>query len=545
MVAATLEDPGAFFEEVSRTLARQLGVAVCFVTELIPHSRALCARTLAFWNRDHYLENFEYDLEGTPCAEVVQVGAVCHGHRLQDLFPEDLDLVELSVVSYAAVPMIDPEGEVIGHLAVLDENPLDAERFNLTMFRMVAQVVLAEHARRKAATRLEQRERLLRQVLDLTPHMVFAKDGEGRFLLANQALADRLGVGVEGILGRRDHDLVDQERADAFRSDDLRVLAAGRRIDRIEEGQFSRDGERHIYSTSKIPFDVAGSGTPAVVGVAVDITAQVLAEQRLRSLVEATAPATGREFFSILVAQLADLLAVDRVTVGEIAGEGRICGLAHWAHGAAAEPLDYDLTASPCAEVVATGAQFHLARGAQERFDEGSCFADFGSEHYLGTPLLGIDGEVIGILAVLDESPKSVGAQDRGLLELFAARAAAELRRQRAENSQRELQAQVLHVQKLESLGVLAGGIAHDFNNLLATILGNVGLALLQAPPDDTELRRYLEEIELAAERSGELTRQMLNYSGKGRTVVEALDLPTVIQEMGELLRSSVSKKAL
>jgi len=55
--------------------------------------------------------------------------------------------------------------------------------------------------------------------------------------------------------------------------------------------------------------------------------------------------------------------------------------------------------------------------------------------------------------------------------------------RKKAEEEHQRLQAQIQHVQKLESLGVLAGGIAHDFNNLLVSTLGNADLALMDLPP--------------------------------------------------------------
>lgn len=116
--------------------------------------------------------------------------------------------------------------------------------------------------------------------------------------------------------------------------------------------------------------------------------------------------------------------------------------------------------------------------------------------------------------------------------------------RKRAEEERRRLEEQVQHAQKLESLGVLAGGIAHDFNNLLVGILGNVDLALDDIPNDSPALDS-LRGIETAAKRAADLTRQMLAYSGKGRFVVEALDLNHVVQEMTRLLEVSISKKAV
>lgn len=98
--------------------------------------------------------------------------------------------------------------------------------------------------------------------------------------------------------------------------------------------------------------------------------------------------------------------------------------------------------------------------------------------------------------------------------------------------------------QKLESLGVLAGGIAHDFNNLLTAILGHASLGK-EDTPLHTPLHESFDQIEKAGERAAELCRQMLAYSGRGRFVIAAVDLNALIREMAELLRASVSKKAM
>jgi signal transduction histidine kinase/CheY-like chemotaxis protein len=113
----------------------------------------------------------------------------------------------------------------------------------------------------------------------------------------------------------------------------------------------------------------------------------------------------------------------------------------------------------------------------------------------------------------------------------------------RAERGRLDLERQVQHAQKLESLGVLAGGIAHDFNNLLMVIVGNADLAL-QSTSLVASTQQFLGEIKSAAGRSAELSNQMLAYAGKGHFVVKPLDLNRLIEEMGHLLHASVSKKA-
>jgi PAS domain S-box-containing protein len=105
----------------------------------------------------------------------------------------------------------------------------------------------------------------------------------------------------------------------------------------------------------------------------------------------------------------------------------------------------------------------------------------------------------------------------------------------------KKFQDQLLHTQKLESLGLLAGGIAHDFNNLLTGILGNASLASVN-PSLDASARACVREVMRAAERAAFLTGQMLAYAGKGRFLVRRLDIGEQIREISALARTSIPK---
>jgi nitrogen-specific signal transduction histidine kinase/CheY-like chemotaxis protein len=107
----------------------------------------------------------------------------------------------------------------------------------------------------------------------------------------------------------------------------------------------------------------------------------------------------------------------------------------------------------------------------------------------------------------------------------------------------KQSEAALLQGQKLESLGVLAGGIAHDFNNLLAALHGNLDLARTELSKDSAG-NHYIGKCVKIIEKSANLTRQLLAYSGKGQFEVKPLDLSRQVREMGHLLSVSVSKKA-
>jgi signal transduction histidine kinase/CheY-like chemotaxis protein len=103
------------------------------------------------------------------------------------------------------------------------------------------------------------------------------------------------------------------------------------------------------------------------------------------------------------------------------------------------------------------------------------------------------------------------------------------------------LEEQLRHTQKLESLGVLAGGVAHDFNNLLTGILGNASLAL-ETLPQGSSSHKLLQDLIDATFRAANLNRQLLAYAGKGRFVVEPVNLSTLIDELSPLLRASIPR---
>jgi two-component system, cell cycle sensor histidine kinase and response regulator CckA len=100
----------------------------------------------------------------------------------------------------------------------------------------------------------------------------------------------------------------------------------------------------------------------------------------------------------------------------------------------------------------------------------------------------------------------------------------------------------LLHSQKLESIGLLAGGIAHDFNNLLVGVIGNASLAQDMISPDDP-VSELLEHIVKSGEHAAHLTRQMLAYSGKGRFVVERVEVSRLAADIVTLVKPSIPRR--
>jgi transcriptional regulator with GAF, ATPase, and Fis domain len=154
---------GDFFNSLVRHLASALQVRYAFVAECQDRARTR-TRTLAFWKGDDFGENFDYEVAATPCRTVLE-GELCHyPEQVQQLFPGDRDLLELGAQRYLGVPIADTSGRLIGHLAVLDDNPLLDASQGIPIMQIFAARAGAElerlHAEEALRVTLAELERL-------------------------------------------------------------------------------------------------------------------------------------------------------------------------------------------------------------------------------------------------------------------------------------------------------------------------------------------------------------------------------------------------
>ena len=113
--------------------------------------------------------------------------------------------------------------------------------------------------------------------------------------------------------------------------------------------------------------------------------------------------------------------------------------------------------------------------------------------------------------------------------------------RKRAEDERMKLQEQLLQARKLEAVGVLAGGVAHDFNNILAVIIGYAELTMDKMAPEDP-LQKNLEKILDAAQRSSNITRQLLAFARKQTIAPVLLDVNETVENMLKMIRRLIGE---
>lgn len=137
---------------------------------------------------------------------------------------------------------------------------------------------------RQAIQETKASEARLRQVIDLVPHLIFAKDRQGTYLMINQAVADRYGMSVEEITGKRQSEILDKVEAADILQGDLSVIDSGQSLVIPEASIIDSEGKNQFYQIHKMPFRIYGTDTS--LGVAVNITELKKVQSELKRLNE-------------------------------------------------------------------------------------------------------------------------------------------------------------------------------------------------------------------------------------------------------------------
>jgi PAS domain S-box-containing protein len=238
----------------------------------------------------------------------------------------------------------------------------------------------------------------------------------------------------------------------------------------------------------------------------------------LRAIVEGTAHDTGEAFLQSLVRHLAAAVGTRYAFVAEFAGGTRARTLAFWFRDRIADNLEWDVTGTPCEDVV-RGSLCHHPSGVRVKFPDDKPLVDWGIESYLGVPLRNAKGEHLGHLAVFDEQPLPAAPRKLLALRISAARAAAELERLRYEKAilereerYRDLfdEAPIGYVQEdLDSRFITANRAAVRMLGLEPhEVVGTVGMSLVADTPENKQ-------------RVHELFASIAQGSGRGDVVIE------------------------
>lgn len=423
------------------------------------------------------------------------------GKKVQDIpiddigsgFQRAIDVVSSrrEIVNFEYSVGAKPKQYYEARIVPLHEKHIVAVVRNITSAKQAEMEVVAQRA-------------FLRQVIDLTPNFIFAKDRQGRFTLVNKAVAEAYGTSVEQLLGKSDADFnPNAEEVEHFRRDDLEVMELKQEKFISEEVITDASGNTRWLQTIKRPIVTEDGRADQVLGASTDITERKRREgevERSLSLVRATLESTAD---GILVVDSHGTITSNNKKFAEmwripdnIMQSGDDARLLEFVLEQLAKPEEFlnkvrELYANP-----------HEQSYDVLEFRDGRIFERYSQSQTIGG--------------------KSVG-------RVWSFRDVSE---------QKRLEQQLRQSQKMESIGTLAGGIAHDFNNILGIIVGYASVLPDQAE-DSTELHRSVDAILRAAERGTTVVRQMLTFARKTTVHFEAVNLNAIARELEHMLEHS------
>jgi PAS domain S-box-containing protein len=190
-----------FFTALVQSLVRALRTHGAWVTEFVPEARRL--RALAFYMDGQWVTDYEFDITGTPCEAVIDRACLIHfPDRLIELFPHDPDIARSGVVSYLGMPLLDVDGTILGHMAVVDRRPMPAEPRLVALFRIFAERAAAELRRLRAERQLREREEKLSRLVDSAMDAIIELDQQGQVSMLNAAAEKVLGCPAGAVIGQ-------------------------------------------------------------------------------------------------------------------------------------------------------------------------------------------------------------------------------------------------------------------------------------------------------------------------------------------------------
>lgn len=349
---------------------------------------------------------------------------------------------------------------------------------------------------------MNNQENIFKKVFDKAPVGIVITDSEGKVVTANQTVSDMFGYSVEEIKNR------DNVSVYTDRSDRKKIFETLR-----EEGAVSdfevpvKDREGNIlWLNLNIRTIEAGSAKYNLM-VFIDITRRKDTEKKLRDSLENT---------RLILEAIPDM-------VFRIDKDGVFLDYKAHRRDLYRDPEEflgkrYDEVLPPeISEKISENIRKALKSSAVQQFEYQLDVG--GKKRFWQSRLIG-DSESMNVIGIVHDITE--------MREAFEEKLKLELRMQQT--------------QKLESMGLMAGGIAHDFNNILMAIIGNAEMAAMNVDPS-SPARTNIEEILEASARAGELTSQMLAYSGRGKFKLVSFDLNSLINEMKNLIDSATSKR--
>ncbi|MBW4649214.1 MAG: PAS domain S-box protein [Kastovskya adunca ATA6-11-RM4] len=301
-------------------------------------------------------------------------------------------------------------------------------------------IVVDVTKRKQTEAALRESEQRFRVLFDQAAVGIAQVAMDGRLLLVNQRLCDIVGYTVA--------ELSELTYSKITHPDDLavnvgyyrQILTGEIQTYSLEKRYIRKDGA-HVWVNLTVSLVRDAAGTPKYfIQIAEDISDRLSAQEALQNLVAGTAAVTGSEFFRMLVRHLAAALGVRYALVSECVDQQVDCAkaIAFWSGEQLVENFEYDLASSPCKLVTQHQEIHYYPDNLQTLFPKDPTVIGMEAVSYLGVPMFDTSGMLIGHLCVLDDKPFTEEQRTKSIVSIFAARAGAELERQRVEEALQE-----------------------------------------------------------------------------------------------------------
>ena len=440
-----------FLIELSKNVVKILGLRYAFIVECTDETKTQF-RTIAFVQGETVLDNFEYDVKGSACAQMLEGKPYFMPTGVQDKFP-----AAKGIEAYIGCPIISPTtGDLLGHIAATDITPVTEEKNQTAILQIFAARVAAELERMKAQKELEKKnEELNRRLNEIELYnstiknlhtQIFWIDNHGNFIRVNEAVSKETGYSMEELVRMSVFDLNPSLTKDQWMEEWEKTKKVRQQTLETEH----KDKQGGIYPVEVTNNFIEHDGIEYFCSSVRDIRKRRMEEELLRIISERTASVTGEDYFRELTKFVTSTLDVRYSMVVECSNgdNTKLRMLSYVDRKEVLENIEYDTRGTPC-EIVMEGKDFFCARDLEKSFPR-----EKGIQSWVAVPIFSPStGKVIGNIAAFDDMPMAKEQNQTAILKIFAARAGAEIERIEAQKKLEKANVELAkHLKEIEAL---------------------------------------------------------------------------------------------
>jgi len=281
IIKGTYNDVGGdFFKSITKALAKTLGVKYAFIAEAQDlKSNNPNVDTVTFWNKDKFETNFNYELSGSPCENVIDRKQIIVSDNVDELYPKDVGLKEFGAKSYIGTPIYYKDGEAMGLIVVMDTKPIKITKDQAYKLNLFASRIGVEMEWYKNDLKLKEQEQKFRTILRTLPNPVYVQNTEGIYEHCNTAFLNYFKLERADIISKEFDDL-----PQIIKNNEVLSVAHNKKtkgINRIKTEMIFDDTTRESIII-KSPLTDYHKKRIGIVGVVQDISEMKDAEKLLR-----------------------------------------------------------------------------------------------------------------------------------------------------------------------------------------------------------------------------------------------------------------------